>query len=444
MTTNKVTPSGLATVWDGNLDSVVHTHRTGNSQKASIRQIVEAAVAAMPATPEQPSSGGSGSLDTGTVVILPAGDHDGYLECDGTIRISVDAPELAAALNANGGNIVGYDSNSEHRFDVTGGSTLKDAAILNGYTLYASQVSSSSVVLTDNTNKVIASAQITSTAYSRKTRNALYAQTTTFATYIATGLVTNQPAFNTAAIFTDSNYKGLAAVSDNVDLAFSNTLTSTRQIDTLTGSAVIGAIPTNGLSSVVYAAVGAGPDRVFILATIGTIRGLYEVVWSGSFETAKVNLMKELTTGSRLVSDSGSRCIYFGEQVVQHKYDLETNEFSVVNLAPNATGSSVVISAYDDVLWFNDNTYANTNSMISFNAGKSWQPSPPFNSYIRKVFVNPETNELVTIGNRGTTGSISGTTGSVQYNQLKKLGEDQFVTPLIAAPAQGFKYYVKK
>ena len=116
----------------------------------------------------------------------------------------------------------------------------------------------------------------------------------------------------------------------------------------------------------------------------------------------------------------------------------------MVNLSPNATGSNVIMSAYDNVIWFNDNTYANTNSMISFNAGKSWQPSPPFNSYIRKVFVNPETNELVTIGNRGTTGSISGTTGSVQYNQLKKLGEDQFVAPLIAAPAQGFKYYVKK
>lgn len=443
MTTNKVTPSGLTTVWDGNLDSFVHTNRPGNSQKASIRQIVEAAVAAVPAL-EQPNPGGSGSLDTGTVVIMPTGEYDDYLECNGAIRISADAPELAAALNANGSNIVGYDSNSEYRFDVTGGTTLKDAAILNGYTLYASQVTSSNVVLTDSYNKVIASAQITSTAYSRKTRNALYAQTTTFATYIATGLVTNQPSFNTAAIFTDSNYKGLAAVSDNVDLAFSNTLTSTRQIDTLTGSSVVGAIPTNGLSSVVYAAVGAGSDRVFILATIGAIRGLYEVVWSGSFETAKVNLLNELTTGSRLVADSGSRCIYFGEQVVQHRYDLETGEFSVVNLAPNATSSNVVMSAYDDVLWFNDNTSLNTNSMISFDAGKSWQQSPSFNSYIRKVFVNPETNELVTLGNRGTTGSISGTTGSVQYNQLKKLGEDQFVVPLIGAPAQGFKYYVKK
>lgn len=263
-------------------------------------------------------------------------------------------------------------------------------------------------------------------------------------TYIATGLVTGQPEFKTAAIFTDSNYKGLAAVSDNVDLAFSNTLTNTRQIDTLTGSTVVGSVPTNGLNSVVYAAVGAGSDRAFILATIGAIRGLYEVVWGGSFETSKVNMVKELATGSRLVSDSGSRCIYFGEQVVQHKYDLETGEFSVVNLAPNATGSNVVMSAYNDVLWFNDNTSLNTNSMISFDAGKSWQPSPPFNSYIRKVFVNPETNELVTLGNRGTTGSISGAIGSVQYNQLKKLAEDQFVAPLIAAPVQGFKYYVKK
>lgn len=430
-------------MWDGNLDSFVHTNRPGNSQKASIRQIVEAAVAAVPAL-EQPNPGGSGSLNTGTVVIMPTGEYDDYLECDGAIRISADAPELATALNANGSKIVGYDSNSEYRFDVTGGSTLKDAAILNGYTLYASQVTSSTVVLTDSENKVISNAQIISTAYSRKTSNALYIQTSTFATYIATGLLKSQPVFNAEALFKDSNYKGLASVALGVDLAFSNTLTNTRLIDTNAGAVVVGAIPTDGQSAVVYAAVGAGSDRAFILATIGYIRGLFEVIWGGSFETSRVQLIKELTTGSRLVADSGSRCIYFGELVVQHKYDLETGVFSIVSLPANATSSTVAMSAFDDVIWFNDNAMLNTNSMISYDGGKFWQPSPPFNSYIRKVFVNPETNELVTVGNRGTTGSVTGATGSTQYNQLKKLGADQFKVPLINSPIQGFKYYVKK
>lgn len=444
MTTNKVKPSGLATEWDGNLDSVVHAHRPGNSQKASIRQIVAAAVAAIPAVPEQPSSGASGVLETGTVVLLPAGEHEDYLECDGAIRVSADAPELASVLHAGGSNIVGYDINSEHRFDVTGGSVLKDAAILNGYTLYASQVSASNVVLTDRDNKVIASSGISSTAYSRKTSNALYVQTTTFATYIATGLLTNQPVFNPAAIFTESNYKGLASVAPGVDLAFSNTLTNTRLVDTVAGTVAVGTIPTNGQSAVVYAAAGAGADRAFILATIGSIRGLFEVIWGGSFETSRVLLIKELSTGSRLVADSGSRCVYFGELVIQHKYDLATGGFSVVNLPANATSSNVVMSAFDDVVWLNDNTSLNTNSMISYDGGKFWQSSPPFNSFIRKVFVNPEANELVTVGNGGTTGSVSGTKGSAQYNQLKKLGSDQFKLPLINSPAQGFKYYVKR
>lgn len=444
MTTNKKRPSDLATEWDGNLDSVVHAHRPGNSQKASIRQIVAAAVSAVPAVPDQPGYGTSGGLETGTVVIMPTGEHDDYLECDGAIRVTADAPELSAVLNSSGSKIVGYDSNSEYRFDVTGGSTLKDAAILNGYTLYASQVTSSNVVLTDSENKVISSAQITSTAYSRKTSNALYAQTTTFATYIATGLLKGQPAFNTAALFTESNYKGLASVASGVDLAFSNTLTNTRLIDTVAGTVAVGTIPTNGQSAVVYAAVGAGTDRAFIIATIGSIRGLFEIVWGGSFETSRVQLIKELSTGSRLVADSGSRCVYFGELVVQHKYDLDNGEFSIVNLPANATSSAVVMSAFDDVIWFNDNTSLNTNSMISYDSGKFWQPSPPFNSYIRKVFVNPESNELVTVGNRGTTGSVTGATGSAQYNQLKKLGADQFKVPLINSPTQGFKYYVKK
>jgi hypothetical protein len=441
MTTNKIKPSDLATVWDGNLDSVVHAHRPGNSQKASIRQILAAAVAAVPSVP--PSTG-VGSLDTGAVVLMPEDDHDDYLECDGAIRVVSDAPTLAAMLNADGASIVGYDSNSEHRFDVTGGSTLKDAAILNGYTLYASQVNATTVVLTDSTNKIIANAQITSTAYTRKTRNALYVQTTTFATYIATGLPAGQPAFNTNAVFTDSNYKGLAAVADNVDLAFSNVLSSVRVIDTVTGSSVVGAVPTNGQSVLVYSAVGAGKDRVFFLATIGYVRGLFELIWRGSLETSSPKLIKEMATGSRLVADSGSRCIYFGEQVIQHKYDLETGVFSIVNLAPNATATTVVMSAYDDVLWFNDNPSLNTNSMISYDAGKTWQQSPPFNSYIRKVFVNPETNEIVTVGNKGSTGSSTGSTGSVQYNLLRKLGADQFKAPQIASPVKGFKYYVKR
>ncbi|MBD8614094.1 hypothetical protein IFT69_10220 [Pseudomonas putida] len=442
MTTNKVKPSDLGSVWDGNLDSVVHTHRPGNSQKASLRQIVAAAVAAVP--PAEAAAGSGESLATGAVVLLPVDEHEGYLECDGAIRIAADAPELAKLLNSGGTNIVGYDNNSEHRFDVTGGSTLKDAAILNGYTLYASQVTSSNVVLTDSANKVVTSAQITSTAYTRKTRNALYTQTTTFATYIATGLPTNQPAFNATALFTDSNYKGMAAVGDNLDLAFSSQLSSTRLIDTVTGTSVVSAIPTNGQSSVVYSAVGAGKDRVFVLATIGYIRGLFEIVWNGSVEASSVKLLKEMATGSRLLADSGSRCIYFGEQVIQHRYDLDTGLFSVVNLAPNATSTTVVMSAFDDVIWFNDNTSLNTNSMITYDAGKTWQPSPSFNSYIRKVFVNPETSELVTIGNKGTNGSSSGATGSVQYNQLKKLGADQFKTPQISSPAQGYRYYVKK
>ncbi|MBJ2240598.1 hypothetical protein [Pseudomonas sp. MF6768] len=45
MTTNKVKPSDLATAWDGNALAAIHVHRPGNSQKATIRQIVEAAVA---------------------------------------------------------------------------------------------------------------------------------------------------------------------------------------------------------------------------------------------------------------------------------------------------------------------------------------------------------------------------------------------------------------
>lgn len=45
MTTNKVKPSDLAAGWDGNALAAIHVHRPGNSQKATVKQIIEAAVA---------------------------------------------------------------------------------------------------------------------------------------------------------------------------------------------------------------------------------------------------------------------------------------------------------------------------------------------------------------------------------------------------------------
>lgn len=44
MTTNKKRPSDLEGVWDGNQNAALHVHRPGNSQKATIKQIVDAAV----------------------------------------------------------------------------------------------------------------------------------------------------------------------------------------------------------------------------------------------------------------------------------------------------------------------------------------------------------------------------------------------------------------
>ena len=44
MTTNKKRPSDLESVWDGNQNAALHVHRPGNSQKATIKQIVDAAV----------------------------------------------------------------------------------------------------------------------------------------------------------------------------------------------------------------------------------------------------------------------------------------------------------------------------------------------------------------------------------------------------------------
>ena len=44
MTTNKKRPSDLDAAWDGNQNAALHVHRPGNSQRATVKQIVDAAV----------------------------------------------------------------------------------------------------------------------------------------------------------------------------------------------------------------------------------------------------------------------------------------------------------------------------------------------------------------------------------------------------------------
>lgn len=52
MTTNKKRPSDLDTAWDGNQNAVIHVHRPGNSQKATLKQVIDAAVTTADKTAE--------------------------------------------------------------------------------------------------------------------------------------------------------------------------------------------------------------------------------------------------------------------------------------------------------------------------------------------------------------------------------------------------------
>lgn len=130
MTTNRKRPSDLATYWDQNLDAAFHVHRPGNSQKATLRQVVDAVVAAIP-TPEPGEETTVSGIQTGTIVMLPEDSYADYFECDGSIRESSQAPELAEIINGGTPKYQSILSSSVARFSATAGEVL-DAVYFKG------------------------------------------------------------------------------------------------------------------------------------------------------------------------------------------------------------------------------------------------------------------------------------------------------------------------
>lgn len=93
MTTNRKRPSDLESAWDGNQNAAIHVHRPGNSQKATIKQIVDAAVSLSDksADIEAATTLAQQAKDQGALV---AGDLDAL---DGRVAILESKPEAGAA-----------------------------------------------------------------------------------------------------------------------------------------------------------------------------------------------------------------------------------------------------------------------------------------------------------------------------------------------------------
>lgn len=485
MTTNKKRPSDFVTVWDGNLDSVIHTHRPGNSQKASIRQIVDAAVSAVvipgqaPDTPAVEWTGEttalieldnvgtkqqltvqeiidsaaaavvipvntSGTLQAGDILLKRFGTYADFLECNGSIHANAEAPALAALIGHN--EIVGYSADSENRYvSPTGVTGLLAVERMNGYTVYLSSVSPF-VVLVDATGAVLYSMTVNNTLTKLvKTANAIYAMNVTAygAIFAFTGLKQGSPVIPSTYF-----YKGvggapiinIATASNNFDVMFSALTYSQYYVDLRT--MVVGAITNVAAMSNLGAIAGAANSRCFVICRADGVYGIYEFVVNEAAKTAELNLIYEDTTHTVLISSANSPKIYFGYFKPQYSYDTTTGVIETISTPQTSGVTTLVGSAYKNVLWVNSDPTLNKYSYISFDAGKTWKSAQYMHTTTRYVTFSGDV--MISIGDNGAGNSTKSTTGNVQTNALVKVSSDNFVAPDLKSVEEGYKYYVKK
>lgn len=445
MTTNKKRPSDLVTVWDGNLDSVIHTHRPGNSQKASIRQIVDTAVAAMPA-PEQPGEAVAG-LEAGTIVMLPEGTYTDYFECDGSIKESSLASELAGIINGGSPKYQSILSSSVARKSLTAGEVL-DAVYFKGLLFTINSVSPFITAYDSSFNLVYSN--VTALSHKRLvvTDNAIYFLNGSYNIYcIQVNGVTVTSAY--AGESSQATNGGFSAVSVSADedlfcwislRRLYNPKANTKR--NLGGVFSIGGLDQG--STVVKTDSG----RIFFVGTYGaSAPGLYEMLLDIAAPTvSSARLIQSIYPAPDTIKCSGD-FVYFGVAGIQYKLNARTDRVTSVTspFFVNASAVTHSIACHNNFLFVNGlRATANNFGHVSFDYGNTFSKLPVFNTKLAGMLIDPVGHKALYFGDSGAVGSADGSTGNVEIHQLTLLDNNYFKLPLVTGACEGYRFYVKK
>lgn len=446
MSSNKKTPSDLTANWDGRDGSFMHVHRLGNSQRISVKQIVDAAIAAMPApespdTPEAPAG-----LETGSIIQMPVGNYADYLECDGSIQASSVAPDLAAKIAGTGTKYSGVLPSDTARKALTTGEIL-DAVYFKGL-LFVLSTAAPQLTAYDASFNLVFQASF-AFGYKRftVTDNALYFVNTSYNIYYAQVNGTTVTV-NYAGQSTQSSNGGFSAisVSSTEDLFCWMSLRRLFNVAANTLRGVTGSFSIAGNdqgSSIVKASNG----RIFFVGTYqGANPGLYELfldVPNGAVTAAKQ--LKAIYLAPDTIYCSG-KTVYFGVGGIQHRFDTETDRIESV-LTPSFVNSSAAThSVYcKDNLLFIQGLKATTGNYgyMSFDKGTTFQKLPAFNNRLNGMLIDSNHKALY-FGDTGTVGSVDASSGNAEIHQLSLLDGSFFKIPLLTGAAEGYRFYVRK
>lgn len=446
MTTNKKRPSDLATVWDKNLDAVFHVHRPGNSQKATVRQMVDVVVAAIP-TPEPGEETTVSGIETGTIVMLPEGAYTDYFECDGSIRESALASELAGIINGGAPKYQSILSSSVARKSLTTGEVL-DAVYFKGLLFTVNSVTPFITAYDSNFNLVYSNASALGHKRLVVTDNALYFLNSSYNIYC----VQVNGSTVTAAYAGESSQStggGFSAVSVSADEDLFCWISLRRLYNPKTNSKrnLGGVFSIGGLdqgSTVVKTEGG----RIFFVGTYGaSAPGLYELSLDLAVPTvSSARLVQSIYPAPDTVKCAGD-FVYFGVAGIQYKLNARTDRVTSVT-SPyfvNATAVTHSIACHNNFLFVNGlRATANNFGYVSFDYGNTFTKLPAYNTKLAGMLIDPVAHKALYFGDTGTVGSADGSAGNVEIHQLTLLDNNYFKLPVVTGACEGYRFYVKK
>lgn len=397
----------------GDTSMRLHVHKPGSSESLSLNDIGNLVTT------------GEG-LQTGDVVLRPAGTYADALECNGGIHVTSSAPILASKLAnpALGVMPVSINANSETRFHNVISQRVRKLGNLivtseSGYfRLFKDNVLVSSVAtsLVESFRKVY------------KSKKALYFTTGTGGKLICK--FNSSGYMSTAAPDSASNPLIVGVCSyDLVDdlICYSQTGTVIFALANPNSGFTLSTIQT--FSSVDYTinSVRNVNGRIFAAGTILGISGVYKLNFSNgsiAFELVKPGSYSEICEGN-------SSYIYVRSNRITKIHPDTYQEYEV---------STVNVAGFRD---FSDSLYMYPWSpfRISFDAGSTWISSPTMSGYQDFDY---DQGIFVFVGGSGTTGSVNGQSGTIQTNSANFLSDSMFRVPLISSPVQYFKQYIIK
>lgn len=413
----------------GDTSMRLHVHKPGSSQSLSLNDIGNLVTT------------GEG-LQTGDVVLRPAGSYSDALECNGATYLTSDAPFLASKLSPFSGAIpTSVNANSEIRVGadvyhyvykagdliLAATSTLQDLYINNvraaRRSVYSDTYGNGRIYKIENRVYITNRDSSGTSAISKLSR-------------------VNEAGFFDAASMPSntSAILGVVSLDAEYDLVFaSHWVNSANMIGYKVSK------NQNVAAEIIdYGAFGHYVNNSYIFqyqqnvmffGVINNVSGLFKLsVGTDAISVENVSVFSMSSFTPRY--NGGDTLIYADPQNKLKK--LKVSDGTITDL-------NVDVTSYSPSFIYNDTVVTIRRSslpyLVSFDGGQTWNEGPTMSAYVASDYGS---GELVFVGGSGNTGSVNNQSGTLQINAVNFSSDVMFKVPLVSSYVNNFKQYIIK